>query len=123
MIFKKVIDEEVFITELSLDEFEELKKIENSLNNNQSFSIEERIENLENTNQIQDELINISLMATDEMYMMIEPLLEVSQVNERGLSRMVDMYVAMVQRGLKTIESVPLRYREEVKRILEALEK
>ena len=34
---------------------------------------------------------------------------------------MVDMYVAMVQRGLKTIEEVPVRYREQVKKILEQL--
>ncbi len=35
---------------------------------------------------------------------------------------MVDMYVAMVMRGLKTIEQVPKRYREEVKKILDSLE-
>ena len=89
----------------------------------QSLTIEERLCEAEKTNQIQDELINISLMATDEMYIMIEPLLEVAQINEGVKSKMVDMYVVMVQRGLKAIEDVPLRYREEVKRILEALEK
>ena len=36
---------------------------------------------------------------------------------------MVDLYVAMIQRGIKTIDQVPLRYREEVRRILEELEK
>ena len=36
---------------------------------------------------------------------------------------MVDMYVAMIIRGLKTIDEVPLRYREEVRMILEQLEK
>ena len=36
---------------------------------------------------------------------------------------MVDMYVAMVQRRLKTIEKVPVRYREEVTEILAKLEK
>lgn len=82
----------------------------------------ERIEQLEKVNSYQDELINISLLATDEMYMMIEPLLEVAQVNEGRSSKMVDMYVAMVMRGLKSIEEVPLRYREEVRKILEALE-
>lgn len=86
-------------------------------------TLKERVENLENTNQTQDELINISLMATDEMYMMLEPLLEVAQINERGLSKMVDMYVAMIMRGLKTIDEIPLRYREEVKQIIEQLER
>lgn len=34
---------------------------------------------------------------------------------------MVELYVIMVQRGLKTIDQVPVRYREQVKAILEAI--
>lgn len=36
---------------------------------------------------------------------------------------MVELYVVMIQKGLKTIEEVPLRYREEVRQLLEELEK
>ena len=87
-------------------------------------TLEDKVRELEKVNVIQDELINVSLLATDEMFCMLEPLLaEINLFTTRGNSKMVDMYVAMVQRGLKTIENVPLRYREEVKRILEALEK
>lgn len=80
---------------------------------------------MQETNKNQDDLINVSLCATDEMYMMLEPLLQsVPQTlqNERMMSKMVDLYVAMVMRGLKTIDEVPLRYREEVKKILEQLD-
>ena len=35
---------------------------------------------------------------------------------------MVELYVVMVQRGLKTIDQVPARYREEVKALLEVVE-
>lgn len=35
---------------------------------------------------------------------------------------MVELYVVMVQRGLKTIDQVPTRYREQVKAILAAVE-
>ena len=35
---------------------------------------------------------------------------------------MVELYVIMVQRGFKTIDQVPVRYREQVKAILEAFE-
>ena len=35
---------------------------------------------------------------------------------------MVELYVITVQRGLKTIEQVPVRYREQVRAILEAVE-
>lgn len=78
---------------------------------------------LEETNKVQDDLIDVSLMATDEMFMMLEPLLEAVQINERGMSKMVEMYVAMCMRGLKTVDEVPLRYREDVRRVLEELEK
>lgn len=80
---------------------------------------------IEETNQTQDDLIDISLCATDEMYMMIEPLLETiptTTFSVRMVSKMVEMYVAMVERGLKTIDEVPLRYREQVKEILESKE-
>lgn len=83
----------------------------------------DKLKELENTNKAQDEMIDICLLATDEMYMMIEPLISVNTLNNVGGSKMVDMYVAMVIRGLKTIEEVPVRYREEVRKILEALEK
>lgn len=87
--------------------------------------LEKRLEEIEKTNDIQFELIDVTLMATDEMYCMLEPILELvpqEVVNERAVSKMIDMYVAMVQRGLKKIDEVPLRYRSEVKRILEMLE-
>lgn len=35
---------------------------------------------------------------------------------------MVDLYVCMVQRGLKKIEQVPVRYREQVQAILDTIE-
>ena len=35
---------------------------------------------------------------------------------------MVELYVVMVQRGLKTLEQVPARYREQVRQILEKVE-
>ena len=83
------------------------------------------IENIQQVNNGQDALIDIALLATDEMYMMIEPLLaeQPQFINGKGVSKMVDMYTAMVIRGLKTIDEVPVRYREQVKEILAQLEK
>ena len=79
---------------------------------------------MQKTNQIQDDLIDVSLMATDEMFMMLEPLLNAipETINMKGNSKMVDMYVAMVMRRLKTIEEITARYREEVKKVLDKLE-
>ena len=89
-------------------------------------TIEEKIEKLEEENKTQDILIDTTMLATDEIFTMIEPILDIVPQNislEKGVSKMVDMYVCMIQRGLKTIEQIPIRYREEVRRILEELEK
>ena len=88
--------------------------------------LEKRLSNVEKTNDTQFELIDVTLMATDEMYCMLEPILELvpqALASERTVSKMIDMYVAMIIRGLKTIEEVPTRYREEVKKVLAQLEK
>ena len=42
---------------------------------------------------------------------------------EMEVNPMVELYVVMVQRGLKTLEQVPARYREQVRQILEKVEK
>lgn len=89
------------------------------------------VEKLQEKTIIQDELIKITMMATDEIFVMIAPLLAsqpttMSFMNKRSgkeVSPMVDMYVAMVMMGLKTIDEVPTRYREQVKAILAQLEK
>ena len=101
----------------SMEDFEEVK------NANIDEKLITKITEIDKENLIQNELIDISLLATDEMYMIIEPLLGAMIINERGVSRMVDMYIAMIMRGLKTIDEIPLRYREEVRLILEQLEK
>ena len=101
----------------NVNDFEEVA------NSNIDEKLITKITEIDKENLIQNELIDISLLVTDEMYMMIEPLLEAIIINERGVSKMVDMYVAMIIRGLKVIDEVPLRYREEVRLILEQLEK
>lgn len=101
-------------------------KEENEFLNNAVSLMSLENEEVKLVNEAQDELINTTMLATDEMYMMLEPLLsEVAQTLslEREVSKMVDLYVAMVMRGLKTIEQVPARYREQVKEILAQLEK
>ena len=101
----------------SLDNFKEVK------DENIDEKLITKVSEIDKENLIQNELIDISLLATDEMFMMLEPLLEAVQIDERGMSKMIDMYVAMIMRGLKTVDEVPLRYREDVRRILEELEK
>lgn len=97
---------------------EEMQRLEEYNKNNAEIvdqpTLEERIETLEKENKIQDELINVTMMATDEMFMMLEPLL-INTLSETGEDSLMKMYKVMIERGLKTLDQVPLRYREQLK--------
>ena len=80
-------------------------------------------------------LTDVLLRAIDDLYTQIEPLLTVSEelcimgefesksrINVLGGDSMVELYAVMIQRGLKTIEQVPARYREQVQALLTAVE-
>lgn len=92
-----------------------------------------------------ENLTDVVLLAIDEMYQMLEPLEEdtttlsmnsnceistyslsapktLSNINIKEGHIMVQLYAVMVQRGLKTIEQVPARYRDRVKALLDAVE-
>ena len=71
-----------------------------------------------------DELFDVNMLAIDELFTILEPLMvETYSLNEEmEVNQMVELYVVMVQRGLKTLEQVPARYREQVRQILEKVE-
>ena len=71
-----------------------------------------------------DELFDVNMLAIDELFTILEPLMvETYSMNEEmEVNPMVELYVVMVQRGLKTLEQVPARYREQVRQILEKVE-
>lgn len=106
---------------LTNKEIQENYIYESFIKNTKSL-LENRISNLERENATQDEVINTTMLATDELFSMLEPLLSDTYSLERSVSKMVEMYVAMIQRGIKTIDQVPIRYREKVKELLSQLE-
>ena len=80
-------------------------------------------------------LTDVLLCAIDDLFSQVDPLLTVSEelcimgefesksrINALGGDSMVELYVVMIQRGLKTIEQVPARYREQVQALLTAVE-
>ena len=114
---KDGVDIELYDTvEKITEENKELKKDNEKLNQS---DIE-----LKESNSQQNELLDISMLAMDEMFTLFEPLLlEVMSVDEvKEVNPLVELYVVMIQRGLKTIDQVPARYREQVRAILEAVE-
>jgi hypothetical protein len=130
----------------SLDDFEEvednecdkkLKEKINSIDNenqNQNtlidttlIAIDEVYTISEAENMEQFELLDITLLAMDEIFILLEPLLDMSVMSlssrKEVRNPMVELYVAMIQRGLKTIEEVPARYRKQVQELLDEIEK
>ena len=94
------------------------------------------MEAITDSDEKHEALTDVMLCAIDEVFMMLDPLISVSeevvmsmenseQLNEllnKEVNKMVELYVVMVQRGLKTIEQVPARYREQVRELLANVE-
>ena len=70
----------------------------------------------------QNELtIDLLLYSIDEMYTSFEALLTMVPMtieSENKISRFINLYTLMVKRDLKSIEEVPERFREEVRKLL-----
>lgn len=107
-----------FITkETSVEEIEVEKELFGE-SNIAPYTLEERVDRIEALNSEQDNLIETVALAVDRVLAMLEPLQTKNTVSVEE-ETFVSMYVAMVQRGLKKVEEVPTRYKEEVVKTLE----
>lgn len=70
----------------------------------------------------QNELtIDLLLYSIDEIYTSVEPLLDMVPMTiegESNVSKLVNFYALMMKRELKTIEEIPERFREEVRKLI-----
>lgn len=66
------------------------------------------------------EMLDILFTAADEMFSMIDAMMGfVMTLNEEdGLSPMGRFYAAMIERNLKTIDDIPVKYKKEVSEFL-----
>ena len=81
----------------------------------QVMSLRQTNDELEATNREQDDVIDVTLLALDEVYGMIdEGEIETMSVG----SPMVNVYVKMIKRGIKTLDEVPAKYRAEVEELI-----
>lgn len=67
--------------------------------------------------------IDLLLFSIDELYMSVEPLLAMVPATldinyDDKISKLAYFYALMIKRDLKTIDDIPVRFREEVERIL-----
>lgn len=100
--------------EIEIPEDLDVERPEEELN---GFTLIEAYRELVSENKVQNELIDLTMIAMDEMYAMIEPFIADVLTSSKS-SKMVDMYVAMVIRKLKDKDDVPIRYRDEVEKII-----
>lgn len=78
-------------------------------------NIKEKINNsIEESNTI----VDLLLYSIDELYISIEPILamvpmtaELEEYNEHKISKFVSIYKLMIERGLKTKDEIPERFR------------
>ena len=123
-----IVTQVVDIQEKDLELWFEVHKDDLETPISQNEEVKQSIEEIKSVNSVQDEIIDMTMLALDEMFEMFEPMLSssiksMSLNNEEVRNPMVELYVVMIQRGLKTIDQIPARYREEVKAILDAVEK
>lgn len=68
-------------------------------------------------------IIDSILLGMDELLQLTEPILEFLPMTldveqEKVVSKFVALYVLMIQRGLKTIEEIPERFKGDVENLL-----
>lgn len=90
---------------------------------NMDFVVElDGVKNKVVENQEQSEInLDLILLSIDSLYTMFEPMLAAVPMTmslRKGTDPMVNIYVAIIQRGLKDIEEIPERYREHVRTMI-----
>ena len=81
----------------------------------QVMSLRQTNDELEVTNREQDDVIDVTLLALDEVYGMIDE----GEIETMSMgSPMVNVYVKMIKRGIKTLDEVPAKYRAEVEELI-----
>ena len=90
-------------------------KSNNEALTSQVMSLRQTNDELEATNREQDDVIDVTLLALDEVYGMIDE----SEIETMSMgSPMVNVYVKMIKRGIKTLDEVPAKYRAEVEKLI-----
>lgn len=96
------------------------KKIENLKRKKES-------DNLNASQTTQNDDITDLMLATAEICEMVlnsqqASTMSLKNIKFEGGSSMAAIYAGLIERGLKTIDQVPIKYREEVRKMCEALE-
>ena len=74
-------------------------------------------------NDQNDFTIDLLLLTIDELYISIEPILAsvpmtLDYTGVDNISKFINFYVLMVKRGLKSIDEIPERFKEDVRKLI-----
>lgn len=78
--------------------------------------------NVNNEQLIQNEIDNTTMLAVADVYEMLMPVATMSLNTREGGNKMVELYVVLILRGLKTIEQVPSAIRPQVEEMLKQVQ-
>lgn len=106
----------------SIDNYGEVVD-EKYINMDYVVEMDELKTSLEETIKQNELTINLLLFSIDELYMSVEPLLAMVPMTldedyDVNISKLAYLYALMIKRDLKTIDDIPVRFREEVEKIL-----
>ena len=106
----------------SIDNYGEVVD-EKYINMDYVVEMDELKASLEETIKQNELTINLLLFSIDELYMSVEPLLAMVPMTldedyDVNISKLAYLYALMINRDLKTIDDIPVRFREEVEKIL-----
>lgn len=98
-----------------------------NLNKLEKLKQKKKIDKLDTSQTTQDNDITDLMLATTEICEMVlssqqASTMSLKNIKFEGGSSMAAIYVGLIERGLKTIDQVPVKYREEVRKMCEALE-
>lgn len=100
----------------SLDDFEEIE------DKNIDRSLVDKINDLDESNIVQYDIMDTTMLVLDEIFNYIEPMIpEVMSIdNDENDTKdpLINFYVIMIQRELKTLDDIPFKYKEQVIKIL-----
>ncbi len=70
-----------------------------------------------------DFTVDLLLLTIDELYISIEPILAsvpmtLDYTGVGNISKFINFYVLMVKRGLKSIDEIPERFKEDVRKLI-----
>ena len=86
------------------------------------YGMEKNLNNVNDEQAMQNEIDNTTMLAVADVYEMLMPVATMSLNAREGGNKMVELYVVLIMRGLKTIDQVPSTIRPQVEEMLKQVQ-